>query len=184
MVNDGNSWLASHGYSAKVILAGGHDIEPNWATYARTVKWVDGFDQYTSYRMYDYGGAAGCPWFGAGGTTCDNGWTQERERYVSWGATSSFPLPEIYRTDGISAEQWVLISKWGIDNSLSKIVFQGPLSQHGACTQVSCTSGLNTPIDAWSDMVTKMDAKPATIAYMTYSTDICWRYLYSECPIG
>jgi len=67
------------------------------------------------------------------------------------------------------AEQWVLISKWGIDDGDSAMVFRGPLSQDQAC---SCAT--NTPTQAWNQMVNKMDDKPPTIVDMDYSMDIDW----------
>lgn len=79
---------------------------------------------------------------------------------MSWDVAARVPAPEIYRTDGVMVEQWVLVGKWGTDNGDSAMVFREPLSQDQAC---SCTT--NTPTQAWNQMVNRMNAKPLALAW-------------------
>lgn len=178
MVRDVREYQNDRGFSAAIQAAGAADIEPAWGGPTKTRRWVDAFDAVAnSGLLWNFGSADGCPRFGEGGTNCANGWEQGDLHYVSWGAPAGVPAPQIYRNDGVQAEQWVLISKWGIQNTgTGPMGFRGPLSQQGACNQVGCDASLdNTPAQAWNQMVEKMDARPATIVDMSYSIDIRWR---------
>jgi hypothetical protein len=177
MVANVRQYQSTNGYSAAILAAGAADIEPDYGGPTKTRKWVDAVDDVAnSGLLWNFGSADGCPQFGQGGTACNNGWSQGDIRYVSWGVSPGVPAPQIYLNNGGMAEQWVLISKWGVDNGGSAMVFRGPLSQNGACGQVGCPSSSdNTPTQAWEQMVNKMDARPATIVDMDYSLDIRWR---------
>jgi hypothetical protein len=83
------------------------------------------------------------------------------------GCPDSIPIPQIYRIDGVRAEQWVMISRWGITHDELKIDFDGPLSEKAACDQKpedcdfepqgpSGSDTNNSPIMAWSQMVDAM----------------------------
>jgi hypothetical protein len=178
MVAAVRQYQVDRGFSQAILATGAADIEPAWGGPTKTRRWVNAFDAVAnSGLLWNFGSADGCPRFGQGGTSCDNNWTQGDLHYVSWGAPAGVPAPQIYRNDGAMVEQWVLISKWGIDNANSGLMgFRGPLSQQGACSQRGCDPSLdNTPRQAWDQMVEKMDARPATIVDMSYSTDIRWR---------
>jgi hypothetical protein len=156
--------------------------ELGWSGPCAARTWINGYDDVSGYRPYlNFGDAAGCRTFESGrpdscGTTAYPEWTSGDVYDISWGLAPALSLPQIYRTDGVQAEQWVMISKWGVDNgSLGRIAFDGPLTQRGACGQRGCAAGTdNTPSQAWNQMVEKMDQRPSTITDMDYSTDIRW----------
>lgn len=181
MVIAGNNWLTTSGYSGKILFRGANDIEMAFSGPSRVRAWVNGYDNPASwYLYYNFGDAAGCQTFTSGtaqscGSATFPEWSSADVYDVSWGLQPALPFPEIYRNDAIQAEQWVMISQWGVDNGRSKLGFHGPLSQNGACGQVGCDPITdNTASQAWSQMVAKMDARPSTIFDMLYSSDIRW----------
>lgn len=180
MVDGANGWRTP-ALAAKLAFRGGADIELGWSSPVKARAWVDGYNAHSSSWFYaNFGGAAGCQWFSNGdefscGTTGQPSWTSADVYYISEEVPTAIPLPQIYRTDGISAEQWVLISQWGVDHGKPKLFFDGPLSQNGACGQVGGCSGTNnTATQAWNQMVNKMDARPQTVWDMKFSVDIKW----------
>lgn len=183
MVVNGQNWLVNNGYSGKVSFRGAIDAELGWSGPGKVRDWINGYDDVAGWRPYiNFGDAAGCQTFDTGspsscGTSSYPEWTSQDVHYISWWAAPALSLPQIYRTDGVNAEQWVMISRWGINNfgPSARIGFEGPLTQSDACAQRGGCSGTdNTPAQAWNQMVDKMDRRSDTITDMTYSTDIRW----------
>jgi hypothetical protein len=175
MVSDVRSYQANHGYTGVIIAEGGVDSEAGYAGPTMTRHWVDGFDGTPNSGLdWNFGSADGCPQFGQGGTGCNGSWTQSDYYYIAWQVTSSESIPQIYNAN--MAEEWTLISVWGVDNTNhGKILFSGPLSEHAACGQVGCSSGFDdTPDQAWSQFVSKLAAKPKATVNLGYSDDIKW----------
>lgn len=182
MVKNIHDHFVSQGWSADVAAYGGSDMELAWAGPNATKAWANAYDGVTGRRLYyNVGDAAGCQTFSSGGpSSCGSGsftgWDSADVFDISYGIFSALPLPQIYTTSGSQAEQWVMISKWSLDNGGPKIGFGAVLSQEQACNQQGGCSGIdNTPGQSWNQMRTKMDAKPATITDMTYSTDVKWQ---------
>ena len=173
MVKNANDYLFDSGRISFMLFAGGYDVELGWSNPGQARAWANGYESATSsYRLYTFGGAAGCRSFsdpypgslGQCGTPTFPEWHDEDVWYISvWGNT--YALPQTYLTSAIQAEQWVMISVYGYDNwggPSATLDFAGPLT----------TSTGNTPAQAWTDMVNKMDARPHAIDDMTWSTKI------------
>lgn len=182
MAKNINTYIVNQGWSNVVTAAAAIDMEMGWAGPTLSRSWADAYSGVTSRRpYYNFGDAAGCQTFSAGsetscGTASYPGWGSNDVYYISWQASAAYPFPQIYNESGTNAEQWVMINKWALDNSKSLMGIRGPLSQDQACNQVGGCSGIhNTPTQAWTQMVNKMDAKPATIVNMLYSSDIKWQ---------
>jgi hypothetical protein len=164
MVKNANDNLSS-AVAGAVQIWGALDSELAWSSPSQARAWRDGWAAGPgSWPYINYGDAQSCAWFGTGdenscGSGAFPGWNSGDLRYMSYSGGVNFPLPEIYRTDGITAEQWVLLSRWAGDHGFPYYDFLGPLST---------TTG-NTAADAWDDMVVKMDARPATIDDMSNS---------------
>lgn len=75
----------------------------------------------------------------------------------------NFPVPQNYLAEIQGhyrrAEQWILLSKYAIDNGYPKFDFIGPMST---------TTG-NSATTAWNTMVDAMDARSSTIDDMSNS---------------
>jgi hypothetical protein len=86
-------------------------------------------------------------------------------------------VPEIYRTDGVNAEQWYLMSVYSYTNhSGTKIQFVGPMSQYQACQQRGgCSTIDNTPEQAWWQLYNLLNNDWRTAGEtLPYLTDIKW----------
>lgn len=195
--NDGTSVTNAHGqawaqlikdigvainpYASQVSVRGGSDLEVDWSTSGTTaVNWVNGYASTWAppYFLYNFGDAAGCP---TSGTTnipgsCNNGWTQDTVRYISWGAAPSYPLPQIYSTAGGNAKQWQQISLYSYLAFGGRMSILGALSQSQACAQRGgCTGINNTPQQAWDQLWTELNNDARTAQNLSWSTDIKWR---------
>lgn len=188
--NDGRAWsflvhdvasdIVSNGYSSQVSSRGGYDAEPDFSSTTAANNWMSGYiSAYTSpYYVYDYGAASGCRTSGTTATpgSCNNSWTQENIRYMSWGASPAIPLPEIYATSGANANQWQQISLYSYLAYGSRIGISSPLSEYGACQQHGGCSGIdNTASTAWSQLWNALNGDTRTAQNLTWSDDISWR---------
>jgi hypothetical protein len=135
IVNSVADWIAA--YAGQVNVVGANDIEPAWDSYSTTAAWVSGYSKTTSRSYDDYGSADGC--LQTVGGVCSNGWTQANVRYVSWGATLAFPLPEIYYQ--YMGAQWKAISASG-----APISFIAPLSEYHRDART------DTPAQSWQHL--------------------------------
>lgn len=176
MVAQVRQYIANQGYGGDVSAFGANDIEPDYGGPDRTRNWADTYDSIPNAAFYfDFGGAAGCPQIGET-HGCNNGWSLADRYHVAWGVPSALSTPQIYRTDGISAGQWVRLSQWGVNNQGDAIDFAGPVTQEMACNQVGgCTNDDNTPTMAWNQMDNKMHLVPSTVVPLERSIDIGWR---------
>lgn len=185
MVIDVNSWLKSQGYAGQVYAAGANDMELSWATPGLTRAWVNGFNaaDNDSAIYYNYGACEGCPqsyyssysqWQGV------NGWTPDDIWYISWGVQPAWVVPEIYLSSGANAKQWQTLSKYSASTKGTAILFQGAMTQYGACLQRGgCTSSsssvdtMNTPQEGGTQLWDYLNKDPATsINYLRWLTDI------------
>ncbi|MHB1615324.1 MAG: hypothetical protein ACYCYA_13615 [Actinomycetes bacterium] len=127
-----------------ITVVGADDIELAWSEPTYMYDWLAGYQQYTTSSMLDYGDANSCPQVAGPNGECANYWRQSDVQYVSWGASVSEPLPEIYYND--NGTQWDLITRYSDSyTSDSPMTFQGPLSEGGAVfqsnTQAESTAG-------------------------------------------
>lgn len=99
-----NNYDQAHGYSLAVYVAGGNDIETNFAGPTMALAWMTGFDnasEVTGLNTYDTGAisnycsSSSC-W---NQTSYDlNGWTPDDDFTVIWGDAFAYSTPEMYDT--------------------------------------------------------------------------------------
>lgn len=196
MVNDIANYWVTQGFSPQLSAAGASDLELNFGGKDAARNWVTGYDAVNNYLLYNYGDAAGCPESGTTSTPalCNNGWTQEDVYWVSYGASPSYPFPEIYNRAGAQAKQWQQLKlyanlRWG-----TSFVIAGVLTQYeacltnGPCWLQSCGTGLgcytdNKPQDGYSQMLTYMNADSRTQqASIQWLSDITWNSTPASYP--
>jgi hypothetical protein len=115
----------------------------------------------------------------AEGVHHDYGWTQDDVYYVSWGASRARPLPEIYNTYWISAQQWQNLNVYAVSIG-HKMFFYGAMTQQQACTDLEhigiCDpSIINSPAQGWQQLYLALNGNPATSqSSLTFVTDAGW----------
>jgi hypothetical protein len=177
MVNTANRELKEKGWSRQVVVIGGIDLELSWSSPSRAEKWLDGYDKENSYRVVNFGDAAGCPPASSScGTSSHPEWTQHQVWWAAWGHPGVFPVPQIYRTDGIMAEQWHQVAHRGIDDGGTLMLFSGALTQWDACQDRGCDPSVeNRPEDGWAQLWTSVNDLDGTDQGIKWSTDISWK---------
>jgi len=186
MIQSINNWLTASGFDTQVDAVGASDIELGWNTPSVSRAWVDGFSSYCCPSFYDYGDAAGCRYDGrpAGdecGTSRYPTWTAKDVWWVSYGAVASYPLPQIYRTDGAMAKQWYGLSLYAKTVQGTAMWVMGSLTQSDACRSAGCNSTVaNTPGQGWTQLWNALNCKYfvsatcPTAQPVLYSTDMSW----------
>lgn len=162
----------------QVDAVGANDIELSWNTPAATIDWLNGYASVTKYPLYNFGAAEGCPWLAKPGYKCLWG-NLEQVWFVVWGSAPVQPLPEIYLTSGVNAEQWYLLSVYSYQNHGEKIQFVGPMTEVQACQQegTGCRALEidNKPNDAWWQLYNLLNGDWRTAGEkLPYLTDIKW----------
>jgi len=172
MVNAANGWVVENGLVGRVEFAGANDIELSWNGPAVSKSWVRGYDSVAEWPYYDYGDAAGCPPRG----DCVGAWRPEDVWYVSWGARSAWPLPQIYTSDGSMARQWYRLSLYAFLRHGWRMTIAGALSQRIACRQSSdpCRGMNNSPAKAWGQLNRLLNRDRRTAQRLPWSTDFSW----------
>lgn len=182
MVSDINQWAAQQGILHQVQAYGASDIELSWSSPAWSRAWVDGFDQVGGNFMLHFGDAAGCPYDAnphwSCGTSAYPQWTQEDVWYVSWGAPSALPLPLIYLTSGVQAQQWASLSRYSVAQHGFRMDFTGVFTQYQFCQQfplfTACQIGDNTPDEAFLQLSYELNKFPETAQRLRWQADIRW----------
>ena len=155
MVTAVNDWFiarcAGTACANRVDAAGANDIELSWNTPTATKDWLNGYASAAQYQMYNFGALEGCPWLAHPTYQCT--WTNKEDVWFAiWGSPPVQPIPEIYLTNGINAEQWYLMSVYSATKHSEKIQFIGVMTQQGACQQFpesECVPLGNTPEQGW-----------------------------------
>ena len=177
-----------------VVIAS--DLETGWNTPEATLAWLDGaVSHYTS--PFINVAAVGFPDMGlsvpvdlnverAKTFTTGEGYTWTIGEVLEMTYSQNpriYSLPQIYLRNGANANQWyylaILASELG-----DAPLFEGILTQYGACqqkltTSYSCPTGLfgtdNTPYQAWEQLMTLNSNHPNYPNKLTvkYFTDIC-----------
>lgn len=179
MVNQVNDWflnVCARGCDGQVDAVGASDIELDWAPYETTLDWLVGYDSANNAPLYNFGAIPGCPYLASPGASCGGGYSKEQVWMVTYGLSPVWPLPEIYRTDGVNAQQWYLMSVYSYTAHGIKMQFIGPMSQYQACLQRGgCNSINNTPQQAWTQLYALLNGDPRTDGEtLPYLTDIFW----------
>ena len=116
----------------RVTVYGGTDLEPGWGSFPAATAWVGSY-RASGQVLVSNASADGCPRTGTIGR-CANGWTVDGLAELVWGG-DGLALPQIYRHDGVQAEQWgVLARRWAATGGRPR--FAGAMTQHRACEQV------------------------------------------------
>lgn len=160
IVNNISSFVVTRGYSYRIRIAGGLDAELAWNTYAHTQDWLNGLRSVTSVRFYNYGNCE-CSLGYNPSYAMPRGWNYDKVHTIAARGSSTFPLPEIYRTDAQNARQWQGVSKWAAINGYGKVFFFQLLT-----TNRSCGTGggilCNTSDMAAAQMQIYLNADPDT----------------------
>ncbi len=181
MVNGVNVWLLEKGYTGQVSAWAANDIELSWNTYARTRDWLDGYDAANQYPLLNFGAIPGCPYLAAPGAQCGSYpflWSYDEVWYVIWGAKPVYPLPEIYSSNGVNAQQWFLMSLYSYNTHGLAIEFPGVMTQSQSCPGTTyppdheCSFLKNTPLDGWTQLQTLLNSDPKTAFPIRLVTDI------------
>ncbi len=177
------SWFNAQGYSSQVGIRASGDIELNFNGPTLSKAWADGYAAAWNYGpfLYDVGNATGCPspqyptW--DCGSAAYPAWTSEDVYHIAWGIAPAYPLPEIYRTDGLNAGQWYTLSVYSYTHHGSPMWFAGTLTEYQACQQMGGCSGINnTPAQGWTQLWNAISADSRTAqTYLRWSTDMKWR---------
>ena len=178
MVAAVNDWFINscpQGCNGQVDAVGASDIELSWNTAAATTDWLNGYASVTKYPLYNFGAIEGCPWLAKPSYTCLWG-SKEQVWYVVWGSPPVQPLPEIYLTSGVNAEQWYLMSVYSYEKHGEKMQFVGPMTETQACEQEGGCPGIdNPPAAAWWQLYNLLNGDWRTTGEaLPYSTDIKW----------
>lgn len=178
MVNRINQWAKDSHIFQQVQAYGASDIELGWNTPAMSRAWVDGYQAAASYPYIHFGDAAGCPYkdrpYLDCGTSSFPQWTSNDVWYVAYGATPALPMPLIYLTNGIHAEQWAFLSRYSVQSYGFPITFSGVFTQSQACAQWGCNGTDNTPEEAYQQLSLALREDSATSQNLQWKTDIRW----------
>jgi len=178
MVNEVNDWIVQHGASGQVDVVGANDIELSWNSYTETKDWLDGYDSANRYDMYNFGAIPGCPSLERIGAQCGSYpylWSREQVWYVIYGAGPAYPLPEIYLTSGVNAEQWYLMSVYSAEQHGQAVGFVGSLTTYQACKQKGGCGGIdNTPEAGWTQLYDLLNGNSLTAQGLRWASDMKW----------
>ncbi|MBG0771202.1 MAG: hypothetical protein H0S82_05800 [Anaerolineaceae bacterium] len=179
MVNTLNQTLLDNNMLQQVQAYGASDIELGWNSPANSIAWLTGYGSLAESPMLYYGDAAGCPFDALPGLTCGTSafpeWTMEDVWYVSWGFEPSLPLPLIYLTSGVHAQQWAFLSQYAYDNHGARMDITGVFTQWQACEQWhTCNGTDNTPSEAYWQLYNELNDSPDTAQELDWKTDIRW----------
>jgi type IV secretory pathway VirB2 component (pilin) len=187
MVSSFATWLGTVSYGNQVLAAGANDIEPGFGAAANARAWVDGYASAYTRRLLNNGSADGCPSSHLPGSTeCGTGthpeWGPEDIYHVSWGSAPSYPLPQIYLTDSVQAQQWYWLSRYAVSSHGSAMSFAGSTTQRRDCAgDSSCTpagqAGTNNTVSAgYTQLYNALAQNSATAMTPPGTTDFAGYY--------
>jgi hypothetical protein len=175
-VRDLASWANTY-YPGVVQVFGAWDPEPSWSSFAKADAWINGYDATPGRRaLFVNASSDGCSWTRADNSACNNGWNQWALWHIAWQHDPSLPIPQIYRTDGVQAQQWRYIDLWGTVVKRDGMYFYGAMAQSGACAQVGGCSGTNnTPHQAHDQLLGAVNSDGRTAQHQLQSmTNVYW----------
>lgn len=179
MIDYLNQILLDRNMLQQVQAYGASDIELDWNSPTNTKAWLAGYGSQAEAPLLYFGDAAGCPFDAVPGLTCGTAnypeWTMDDVWYVSWGFEPSLPLPLIYLTSGVHAQQWATLSQYAYDNHGARMDITGVFTQWQACEQWhTCDDTDNTPEEAFWQLSNELNENPETAQELDWSTDIRW----------
>jgi hypothetical protein len=142
-----------------------------------TKAWAAGYDSTNLYDYYDYGSLDGCATASnPNSTICGNGWTREDAWYITYGTKPVWPLPLIYATNSVHAQQWALLSNYSYTTRGYPFIFMGVMTQKQACDQSpgQCPGLDNTPAQGWNQLFTEINKNVNLRGDVPWLTDIKW----------
>jgi hypothetical protein len=172
MVNTVADYAAQQYPNSTISVYGADDIEvdvaDNWATFAQTKQFVDGFNAAQANRstkalFINFGDDPN-------GTGTDGGdWNANAVWYVSTGAGYNVvALPEIYFK--ANAAEWVALDQWSCNQKGSALNIFGTMTQNGF------DGSYSNPGSAWQEMYNELSASSNSCVnksnHLYYSTDI------------
>lgn len=187
MVNNVATWFSNYTVScrSRIIIAGATNIELNFGPPNQTIAWVEGYTSLATRNLYNFGACENCPRASCPNCIPDNGWTLENVWKVSWGISRVFPVPQIYASSGVNADQWYRMSLYSISRNNgtgNRIVFAGSMTQEQACIDQNqpspdCDNKNQGPDTGWRQLNDAIQADPQTRLSLPirWSTDISWR---------
>lgn len=193
MIRDINDWLrqpANAVCNTYVDVAAAVDVEPNFAQYAPSRRWIDGYRSTAisvingvsiPWEYYNFGSCDGCPTNSLPNNTPDNGWTVDNIYQLAAGVSGARAIPQIYATNGVNAEQWYRISLHGSTAYGARIPFRGTMTQQTACADLNqppeCLGTNVSPAIGWTFLQNQIsaDARTRLGGPIQWSTDISWR---------
>jgi hypothetical protein len=177
IVKQVNSWAQRY-YPGIATAYAGWDAEPSWSKVHAADQWMQGYNGYSGRRaMHVHNSADGCPRDRADNAPCNNGWNQHWVWRLSWWYDPALPMPQIYAITGINARQWQKIDEYGTKRHGDGMVFQGVMTQWGACFQMGGCVGTNNTATKASDFMSLFLNANATTrqAAIETATDIFWQ---------
>jgi hypothetical protein len=168
----------------RVEVVGGNNIEPDFNPTYVPLHWLQGYNSVANRKsLYVIASAAGCsetyppdePESGYRSPgSCNNGWTQDDIYYVSWGAPSSLPFPEIFDPQNANANQWYRIGLYTKLSHNTTMWFRGSMTEFAACQQQQPCAGDNSPSTGFAQLYTRIDNDPHRRIgnNMTWATDM------------
>ena len=172
MVNKINDWFVNqcpNSCDGQVDAVGANDIELAWNEPDPTIDWLMDMLLLQNIPCITLAQWRVAPGLNSPDSNC-HWYDKEKVWYAIWGSPPVLPLPEIYRNDGVSAEQWYLMSVYSYKNHGEKIHFVGPMTELKACQQNGdeCYRyGVridNSPINAWNQMNKLLNGDPRRMA--------------------
>jgi len=178
-VKELNEWAVDTGLFHQVQIYGASNMELGWNSPAWTRAWVNGFESVPGSFLLNFGDAAGCPYednpHWSCGTSTFSEWTPEDVWYISYGASSTLPLPLIYLTNGVHAKQWAYLSQYSVNQHGYPMNITGVFTQSQYCEQFGWCNGTdNTPEEAYQQLSYELSKHPDTDQYLRWKTDIHW----------
>jgi hypothetical protein len=163
MVASVSAWADRH-YPGIVRIYGAWDAEPSWSALSKARHWMNGYQSFPGHRpLYANFSADGCSWTSSDNAPCNNGWTQHHLWDLAWQRPPSLPMPQIYATSGVNAQQWQRISEYGARPHARPLFFYGTMTQSGACAQVGgCDRIDNTRHAARHQLLHHLNQSPLT----------------------
>jgi len=182
MVKGAWAWAQSQpGYADRFTIGAGNDMEVGWAGPAQTRDWIAGYQSAPAHLpYYDFGDCAGCPYSGDPNAQ-PTPYSLQDIFYKSYGAEAANPLPEIYATNGVNAQQWWFVAQTAYNNSWGAMTFRGAMTQRGDCDQKRkpgvdpCFGTDNPPAQGWAflwDALHQQGSTLGAINPLPWSTDI------------
>lgn len=175
LVQSVDSYVRIEGFSSRIAVLGANNIELGFNSYDVTIEWVNGYIGTTTRPFLNVGACEGCPDRLNPDRVPNNGWTVANIWEVSDGP-QRVALPQIYRTDGVSARQWQYVSKQKYLTTGDDIVFNGAFTQQRACQdRPACEGTDNTPENGWTQFWLELNNDADTTQpFLSNLTDVRW----------